>query len=683
MNKSISLLLFTLFLSPITISLSPLYAANPTDVPHRFCDFETPAVLPASQFHAPSGGGTVNIVANPSKTGLNTSNTVLKITSPGGVNWGGAIFNEVSLGENHMMTLYGVQKVTGYDLVSLLMYRESNTNVPQLKTVDIDDDGHGDPTYLDLKPLSVDGDENYVANGTIKTGKWQKVVYSVTHCHNSGIHFIYIMPDRETSSTVYVDDIIFEKDDTKPVMQSASCIGISTSSTISLSVSATDDLSDPVNRFLVSTDGNQAHATEYKAAGGVITVTGLTAGTTYTFTVWAKDYAGNVSDNSKTATCSTETAPTGDWCQKVLTSGGHTIYVSCELIGTKYVFTVESNETLSGFGGTFFNPGAVDLRTTITSQTANKIVCEINAASAPTFYTPLYVLMPAEVVFSALQNATITWGTCTTPCVPTTGDTTAYVCQGKDFYWRGALAHDGDKITLTNKVGCDSVVTLHLVQLATSTGDTTAVAIESFTWYGKNLTTSGDYTYTLTNAAGCDSVVTLHLTINPPEPPTPTCKELIMRKWDDLLFVNNADSLFVAYQWYQDGQELKGETKQYLYTAGQLMDGDGHEYSAWAFLSDGSHVVACAKKFEAFQHSAELNPGGQQKVAVYPNPVRRSMPVKIDGVEDSAEITVFNVSGQLVTKFTGAVFVADLPVGCYLMYSVVEDDIWCAKLIVE
>ena len=69
--------------------------------------------------------------------------------------------------------------------------------------------------------------------------------------------------------------------------------------------------------------------------------------------------------------------------------------------------------------------------------------------------------------------------------------------------------------TITNAAGCDSVVTLHLTVNHSSTGDTTAIACDSFDWYDHlNLVQSGDYTHTFTNTNGCDSVVTLHLTIN-------------------------------------------------------------------------------------------------------------------------------------------------------------------------
>ena len=85
------------------------------------------------------------------------------------------------------------------------------------------------------------------------------------------------------------------------------------------------------------------------------------------------------------------------YCQESLTLNlGATIQLSCELVSAgNYRITIEG-ENLNGLGGSFYNPGAVDLRTKITSSTATKIVCDIEAASAPTLYTPLFVLCPGE-----------------------------------------------------------------------------------------------------------------------------------------------------------------------------------------------------------------------------------------------------------------------------------------------
>jgi hypothetical protein len=70
--------------------------------------------------------------------------------------------------------------------------------------------------------------------------------------------------------------------------------------------------------------------------------------------------------------------------------------------------------------------------------------------------------------------------------------------------------------TLTNRWGCDSVVTLNLTILRNSTGNQQASACDSFTWTvnGQTYFNSGTYRDTLSNAAGCDSFLTLNLTIN-------------------------------------------------------------------------------------------------------------------------------------------------------------------------
>ncbi len=103
---------------------------------------------------------------------------------------------------------------------------------------------------------------------------------------------------------------------------------------------------------------------------------------------------------------------------------------------------------------------------------------------------------------------------------PTTGDDTIVACDS--YTWIDGITYttSSDTITdtLTNTVGCDSVVTLHLTILESTSSVDSVVACGSYTWInGITYTASTNtVTDTLTNVAGCDSVIHLNLTINQP-----------------------------------------------------------------------------------------------------------------------------------------------------------------------
>lgn len=83
-------------------------------------------------------------------------------------------------------------------------------------------------------------------------------------------------------------------DEEAPVMGTAAFVS-ATYSSITLAVTATDNVA--VKRYHVVANGVDK---DFTPKDGNIVVTGLTAGTTYTFVVTAKDAAGNVSANSVT-----------------------------------------------------------------------------------------------------------------------------------------------------------------------------------------------------------------------------------------------------------------------------------------------------------------------------------------------------------------------------------------------
>ncbi|MDB2485021.1 T9SS type A sorting domain-containing protein, partial [bacterium] len=70
--------------------------------------------------------------------------------------------------------------------------------------------------------------------------------------------------------------------------------------------------------------------------------------------------------------------------------------------------------------------------------------------------------------------------------------------------------------TLTNSAGCDSVLTLDLTINYSNAGSSSVVACDSYTWAidGNTYTASGTYNNVTTNVAGCTHTETLNLTIN-------------------------------------------------------------------------------------------------------------------------------------------------------------------------
>jgi hypothetical protein len=101
---------------------------------------------------------------------------------------------------------------------------------------------------------------------------------------------------------------------------------------------------------------------------------------------------------------------------------------------------------------------------------------------------------------------------------PSTSTISQTICAPNNYSFNGqALSSTGTYLdTLTNAVGCDSVITLNLTvnQPSASTISQTICSPNSYTFNGQSYSTSGTYTVTLTNAVGCDSLVTLNLTVN-------------------------------------------------------------------------------------------------------------------------------------------------------------------------
>ena len=139
-------------------------------------------------------------------------------------------------------------------------------------------------------------------------------------------------------------------------------------------------------------------------------------------------------------------------------------------------------------------------------------------------------------------------------CAPNT-----YSLNGQSYNTSGTYT-----VTLTNAVGCDSVITLSLTvnQPSVTTINQSICAPNSYVFNGQTYSTSGTYTAALTNDAGCDSVVTLNLTVNP----TPTYQAVISALGDTVVcgstavVLRSVASSAVAYQWRNQGIDIPGAT---------------------------------------------------------------------------------------------------------------------------
>lgn len=91
-----------------------------------------------------------------------------------------------------------------------------------------------------------------------------------------------------------------------PVMVSAVLVGEATHNSATLFLSATDDITNPVTRFIANDATNNIINKELIAdASGNAIISGLTPSTTYNLTITSKDAAGNISLNSSNITFTT------------------------------------------------------------------------------------------------------------------------------------------------------------------------------------------------------------------------------------------------------------------------------------------------------------------------------------------------------------------------------------------
>lgn len=93
----------------------------------------------------------------------------------------------------------------------------------------------------------------------------------------------------------------------------------------------------------------------------------------------------------------------------------------------------------------------------------------------------------------------------------------------------------------------------------------------------------------------------------------------IYQKWTNVLFCDNHDDLFKAYQWYNDNGKIEGATEQFIY----LQNGTSGYYYVKAMTVDGKEFWTCPYLFDSYPRSATSG-------SIYPLPVQKNTPIFIE-----------------------------------------------------
>ncbi|MBH83340.1 MAG: hypothetical protein CMP70_01525, partial [Flavobacteriales bacterium] len=189
------------------------------------------------------------------------------------------------------------------------------------------------------------------------------------------------------------------------------------------------------------------------------------------------------------------------------------------------------------------------------------------------------------------------------------------------------------KYTLTNLLGCDSVVTLNLIILNSITSVDTQVHCDSYTWIDGITYTSSNNTasWTLTNQAGCDSLITLDLTIHySPEIP----------------FISQSQSttlttvdLYNNYNWYLNNElydTISGNSLNIL--------------EAGVYTVEVIDLNYCSTISDPFYFGVSDVLNNILSTRIYPNPARNYF--MIESNENIESIEIVSLSGKLVRKYT-------------------------------
>jgi M6 family metalloprotease-like protein len=217
---------------------------------------------------------------------------------------------------------------------------------------------------------------------------------------------------------------------------------------------------------------------------------------------------------------------------------------------------------------------------------------------------------------------------------------TKVICKGETFYVGDSAYSESGIYTnlLTNKHGCDSLVTLHLTVNPIHEVDIfeNICAGASYLFGGIDFNSSGIYPYVYVNQYGCDSLVTLHLTVIP-IPVVDLGSDFTMFTSESIQL--DAGATYASYLW------STGETSQTITIDKTKGLGLGI-YSVMVtdeFSCEGSDEISVH-----IYDDTDPDNDKEPLLKIFPNPTQGDVNLLIEEVQGTYKIRILSINGNRV-----------------------------------
>ena len=214
--------------------------------------------------------------------------------------------------------------------------------------------------------------------------------------------------------------------------------------------------------------------------------------------------------------------------------------------------------------------------------------------------------------------------------------------------------------TLTNAAGCDSIVTLDLTINTSTTATDIQTACDSYTWIDgvTYMSSNNTATQTLTNSVGCDSIVTLNLTLLYGPSITTQPVNTTVFVGNNARFQTNVTGVGNTYQWQEnDGTGFSnlssfgiysGTNTNSLNLTGVTASIQQYGYRCIVTSSDGcKDTTQAGVLYISLTGLGEID--NENSLIIYPNPTRSIL--NIESSISYKDGKVINSLGEIVMMF--------------------------------